>query len=247
LNDGRNLATIINSDGTDSDGLSNMTAAVSPDLGEPARSSSLQNQAHSPTTAQLDSAVENGISEPVNILPDIVEEPPLHTTNSSEPQPIVEDDDLEDDDNDSDNDNGSSVFPSRGDPSALPNTTQPQITGSTTAAHRVTILSALPVDSLASHLSSMLTTALFAPLEAFYLRSLASSYLSAAGASGALRADVYKLGAWGGGPWGDDRLAYMGKLALMFGLQAAVNASVWGVISGTAIRIGRRWCGWGTL
>ncbi|CEL02690.1 hypothetical protein ASPCAL03855 [Aspergillus calidoustus] len=247
LNDGRNLATIINSDGTDSDGLSNMTAAVSPDLGEPARSSSLQNQAHSPTTAQLDSAVENGISEPVNILPDIVEEPPLHTTNSSEPQPIVEDDDLEDDDNDSDNDNGSSVFPSRGDPSALPNTTQPQITGSTTAAHRVTILSALPVDSLASHLSSMLTTALFAPLEAFYLRSLASSYLFAAGASGALRADVYKLGAWGGGPWGDDRLAYMGKLALMFGLQAAVNASVWGVISGTAIRIGRRWCGWGTL
>ncbi|KAL3450668.1 hypothetical protein BJX65DRAFT_269832 [Aspergillus insuetus] len=249
-NDGRNLTAIINSDGTDSDGLSNMTAAVSPDLGEPLSSSSLQNQPHSPTTGQLDSTAENAISEPVNILPDVVEEPPVDdTTNTSEPQPTIEDEDSDDDDNDSANNNESSAFPSIADPSARPNPTQTSITGSTAQApaHRVTILSALPVDSLASHLSSMLTTVLFAPLEAFYLRSLASSYLFAAGASGALRSDVYRLDVWGGGPSGDDRLAYMGKLALMFGLQAAVNASVWGVISGTAIRIGRRWCGWGTL
>ncbi|KAJ0419961.1 hypothetical protein BJY00DRAFT_284985 [Aspergillus carlsbadensis] len=247
-NDGRNLSAIINSNGTDSDGLSTMTAAASPDLGEPVSSSSLQNQAHSPTTGQLHSAVENAISDPVNILPDVVEEPSFDdTTNPSEPQPTIEDEDPDDDDNNSDNDNESSAFPSIADTGAHPNPTKTPPTGSTASSHRVTILSALPVDSLASHLSSMLTTALFAPLEAFYLRSLASSYLSAAGASGALRSDVYRLGAWGGGPSGDDRLAYMGKLALMFGLQAAVNASVWGVISGTAIRIGRRWCGWGTL
>ncbi|KAL2809932.1 hypothetical protein BJX63DRAFT_331828 [Aspergillus granulosus] len=244
-NDGRNLTTIINSDGTDSDGLSHMTAAGSPDLREPAASSSPpQNQAHSPATGALDSAVENAISEPGNILPDVVEEPPLDdtTTAPSEMPPTVDEDP---NDNDGDSGNESDFYPSIADSSARQNRTQ--TTGATGSAHRVTILSALPVDSLASHLSSMVTTALFAPLEAFYLRSLASSYISATGASGALCSDIYGLGVWGGGPSGRDRLAYMGKLALMFGLQAAVNTSVWGVISGTAIRIGRRWCGWGAL
>ncbi|KAL3468349.1 hypothetical protein BJX64DRAFT_245650 [Aspergillus heterothallicus] len=242
-NDGRNLTTIINSDGTDSDGLSNMTAAVSPDVRESGAVSSPENQERSPMTGLVESTVDNAVSETVNILPDVVEEPPLDDTTDVPPElPAAIDEDP--DDNGGDNDNESDFYPSIADSSARQNLAQ---TGAMGPTHRVTILSALPVDSLASHLSSMITTALFAPLEAFYLRSLASSYLSAAGASGALRSDVYGLSVWAGGRSGTDQLAYMGKLVLMLGLQVAVNTSVWGVISGTAIRIGRRWCGWGAL
>ncbi|KAL2867951.1 uncharacterized protein BJX67DRAFT_71663 [Aspergillus lucknowensis] len=238
-NQGQNLGTIVISDTASSDGLSNMTTAVYPDLGELATAPPAGNQARGSIDEHPlpDPTAERAVSTPLNALPDVVgENPPDDTTNPlSEPQPTLDGDD--------DNDNGSGVFPHIADPAIRQNLTQ----GTSTPTHRVTILSALPVDSLASHLASMITTAMFAPLESFYLRSLASSYLASAGASGVLRSDVYRLGAWGGGSSRSDKLAYMGKLALMMGIQAAVNASVWGIISGTAIRIGRRWCGWGAL
>ena len=93
----------------------------------------------------------------------------------------------------------------------------------------------------------MITTIAFLPLESLYLRSLASSYLASRSSSTTLHSDVRALGVWGGGGSGTDTLAYIGKLSLMMGVQAAVNASVWGVISGAAIRMGKRFCGWGTL
>ncbi|KAL4798914.1 hypothetical protein BDV19DRAFT_402188 [Aspergillus venezuelensis] len=205
-------------------------------------------------------AAEPTVQAPVSILPDVVEEPPLDDTNehiSSAQAHQHSDDsdfypDVEEADADADADAESSILPHDPDTTATqnppveaePGDMQPS---SRALGHRITVLSSLPVDSLASHLASMITTALFAPLEALYLRSLASTYLASRGASASLRADVYSLNAWGGGRSLNDKFAYMGKLILMMGLQAAVNVSVWGIISGGAIRIGKKFCGWGSL
>ncbi|KAL5342600.1 hypothetical protein BJX70DRAFT_300471 [Aspergillus crustosus] len=246
-NQGQNITTILNSDGTDSDGLSNMTAAVSPDFGDSTNASLSEGQPNGITEDQ-DPIISNepSSSNPINILPDVVEEPPLDDTPTNQPseqqQPDSDDDDH---DNDDAADSESEIFPQIADLTGRQTTAAE--TASTAPTHRVTILSALPVDSLASHLASLITTVLLAPIESFYLRSLAKSYLSAKGAPAGLQADVYDLGVWGGGRSRSDIFPYMGKMALMMGLQAAVNASVWGVISGTAIRVGRRWYGWGML
>ena len=124
--------------------------------------------------------------------------------------------------------------------------------------HRVTILSSHPVDALASHIASLLTTTLFLPFEALYLRSLASSFLSsphlmgtlplgAAAATVGLRSDARHLGAWFGGGTGWDMSTYAGKLALMMGIQAAVSTGVWGLGTALAITLGRKGFGWGTM
>ncbi|KAL3481658.1 hypothetical protein BJX99DRAFT_150835 [Aspergillus californicus] len=257
-NPGQNPTAILNSDATDSDGLSNMTAAVSPNLNlatTTTTGNSDQPRAAIGARQPLETVIETTTSNPVNIRPDVVEEPPLHV-NNTDPLPhstqLEFPDEIDSDiESDIDNASGSEIYPQI--PESTTRQTQPHpqtqnpTTGKSPQAHRVTILSALPVDSLASHLSSMITTALFAPLESFYLRSLAASYLSSKGAPVILRNDVHGLGIWGGGRTWSDVFAYTGKMALMMGVQAAVNASVWGIISGTAIRIGRRWCGWGQL
>ncbi|KAF4216750.1 hypothetical protein CNMCM8980_007256 [Aspergillus fumigatiaffinis] len=234
-NQGQSLATVAGSEAVDSDGLSNMTTALSPETGDGASSIPLHDQDHGQRTLDEQPTHGTPATQPAttlaNILPDSVEEPGqddnlepasdadvLHAgaSDGELPPPLV--DAL-----------ASGDMPA--DPSSVP--------------HRVTILSCHPVDSLASHLASIITTALFIPLESYYLRSLASSYLSSVGSP--RRSDVRPLGAWGGGGSSSDIMAYMGKMALMVGLQAAVNASVWGVISGAAIRIGKRFCGWGNL
>ncbi|KAH2174099.1 hypothetical protein KXV74_007438 [Aspergillus fumigatus] len=234
-NQGQSLATVAGSEVVDSDGLSNMTTALSPETGDGSSSIPLHDQDHGQRTLDEQPTHGTPATQPVttiaNILPDSVEEPShddnleptsdadvlhAHVSNGELPPPLV--DALV-----------SGDMPA--DPSSVP--------------HRVTILSCHPVDSLASHLASIITTALFIPLESYYLRSLASSYLSSVGSP--RRSDVRPLGAWGGGGSSSDIMAYVGKMALMVGLQAALNASVWGVISGAAIRIGKRFCGWGNL
>ncbi|KAL4944909.1 hypothetical protein BDV06DRAFT_186099 [Aspergillus oleicola] len=250
----------------DSNGRLNLEHLLGNTTGIPPDSNGLSNAPGDPDQGDL--AAEPTVSAPINILPDVVEEPPLDDTNerisSAQPHhdsddsdfyPDVEDADPDadvDTDADADADAESSVLPHNPDTTSPRNPPAEAETGamqpsSRTLGHRVTVLSSLPVDSLASHLASMITTALFAPLEALYLRSLASSYLASRGASASLRADVYPLNSWGGGRSLNDKFAYMGKLVLMMGLQATVNASVWGIISGAAIRIGRKFCGWGSL
>lgn len=242
----QDITTILGAEATDSDALSNMTAAVSPNPGDMATTSTSDGQLLGVTGDQNPNNSSAGpiVSDPVNILPDVVEEPPLDDTTNQASEPQLDQDDDADDDADAE----SGILPHLADPMVR----QSSAAGTTTitpsvSAHRVTILSALPVDSLASHLASMITTALFVPVETFYLRSLAKSYLSSKGTAAAIRSDVYPVRAWGGGATRSDKLAYLGKLALMMGIQAAVNASVWGIISGSAIRIGRRWCRWGAL
>ncbi|PKY02147.1 hypothetical protein P168DRAFT_329117 [Aspergillus campestris IBT 28561] len=239
-NQGQNLSTIVNSDTIDSDGLSNLTPGLSPTPGDipPTPAVEVEDQ---PQIASADPPTGNlhlgeSLLVSSNILPDSVEEP-IHDDTQEPPPDIVQ---TLETDFDSELMHGISDTAVR----EAPMTTT---TGSASAAHRVTILSSHPVDSLASHLASMITTVLFLPLESLYLRSLASSYLSSTGAPAIQLANVRGLGVWGGGGPRTDKLTYLGKMTLMLGIQAAVNASVWGIISGSAIKIGRKFCGWGTL
>ncbi|PWY93659.1 hypothetical protein BO94DRAFT_486999 [Aspergillus sclerotioniger CBS 115572] len=228
-NQGRHLTTVVNSDNMNSDGLSEITTSASPrpvDDVAPDSQSQLQS-----LRAERPSA-EASASDPVNILPESIEEPTQGDTlhQASEAEPAHE------------NDFDSEIFPHISDP----NIRQNMATSPSATAHRVTILSSHPVDSLASHLASIITNVMFIPLESLYLRSLATSYLQSTRAPVALRADVRAMGDWGWSPR-SDIFAYLGKIALIMGIQVAVNASVWGVISGGAMKIGKRFCGWGSL
>ncbi|KAL5362345.1 hypothetical protein BJX96DRAFT_153781 [Aspergillus floccosus] len=234
-NQGQNLSTIVHSDAMDSDGLSNMTAGVTPAGGDDGQIALLQNELERPTTevAVAMPADRERLTSLGNILPDSIEEPghdesQNHTVEGEE---ILE--------------NGiDSELP----PITLADqNTRDDAPDNLSTPHRVTILSCLPVDSLATHLASIATTVIFMPLESLYLRSLASSYLSSTSAPAVLRSDIIPMRVWAGGGSRSDALAYMGKLMLMVGMHAAVNASLWGIVSGSAMRIGRRFCGWGTL
>ncbi|KAJ5938722.1 hypothetical protein N7466_001856 [Penicillium verhagenii] len=114
-------------------------------------------------------------------------------------------------------------------------------------AHRVTLLSAHPVDSLASHLAAILSTIILSPLESLYVRSLAHSYLSLNPSSTLRVSDLHPVGLWGGGRTWSDTIGYCGRLVLMRAMQSALRAAVWGFLVGSTMRIGRKFCGWGTL
>lgn len=114
-------------------------------------------------------------------------------------------------------------------------------------AHRVTLLSAHPVDSLASHLAAILSNIILAPLESLCHRSLAHSYLAGHSSSTAQLSDLYPMDLWLGGVSWVDIGGYTGRLILMRGMQAALRAGVWGFLVGSTMRIGRKFCGWGTL
>ena len=234
-NPDQNLSTIVNSDAVESDGLSNLTGGVSPAVADGPSAAASHNGQVVPAVEDpaMDSIVDTSVPALPNIMPDGVEEPDHEETHNG---PI-------------DTDLHFETRSNRELPPPASNTHVPQqLTENTPSmAHRVTILSSHPVDSLASHLASMITTIAFLPLESLYLRSLASSYLASRSFSPTLHSDVRALGVWGGGGSATDILAYIGKLSLMMGVQAAVNASVWGVISGAAIRMGKGFCGWGNL
>ncbi|KAK2812465.1 hypothetical protein FQN50_001466 [Emmonsiellopsis sp. PD_5] len=172
------------------------------------------------------------------------------------------------------------------DLASLPNTTATTVPGPLTTAptsrhphrirpnqdrnpllpdHRVTILSSLPVDSLSSHLASLITSILFYPLESLYLRNFTLKFLSSpyilstavpVGAATATtlglglglgRADVRGLGAWFGGGSVRDMVAYMGKMVLVVGVEGLVSAAVWGVGTAATVMFGVMEFGWGEL
>ncbi|KAJ5759669.1 hypothetical protein N7520_006825 [Penicillium odoratum] len=168
------------------------------------------------------------ISNVPNILPDGVEEPNDEEHVNFEPF-----------ETEADIPSGSALPPMTHAP-GLVSMSQPAI------AHRVTLLSAHPVDSLASHLAAILSTIILSPLESLYVRSLADSYL-ALHPSTIQASDLYPVGLWGGGRSWSDAFAYCGRLVLMRGMQAALRAGVWGFLVGSTMRIGRKFCGWGTL
>ncbi|KAJ5215942.1 uncharacterized protein N7498_002349 [Penicillium cinerascens] len=178
---------------------------------------------------------EGQTSNVPNILPDGVEEPNDEEPESQLPLAVgtAQRADIPPD-------------PALGPPnfSRLPGQT---VTTQSMTAHRVTLLSAHPVDSLASHLAAIISTIILSPLESLTLRSLAHSYLSAHPSSTIRLSDIHSMDLWFGGDSWSDRLAYTGRLVLMRGMQAALRAGVWGFLVGSTMRIGRKFCGWGTL
>ncbi|GLI77566.1 hypothetical protein PoHVEF18_005857 [Penicillium ochrochloron] len=120
-------------------------------------------------------------------------------------------------------------------------------TSNISGAHRVTLLSSHPVDSLASHLAALISTIILSPIESLCLRSLAHSYLASYPSATTGASDLYPVGLWFGGSTWPEVLAYSGKIILMRGMQAALRAGVWGFLVGSTMRIGRKFCGWGNL
>lgn len=133
-------------------------------------------------------------------------------------------------------------------PTTLPSFLIPvQLTDSSSQAHRVTLLSAYPVDSLASHLATAISSIILGPLEALYLRSLAHSWIITHPSSTTRLSDLHPLGLWFGGRTWSDVGAYTCRLVLMKGMQVAMRAGIWGFLVGSTMRLGRNYCGWGKL
>ncbi|CAI7565301.1 unnamed protein product [Penicillium glandicola] len=224
----------------DADGLSNITAGPSnttpQDLGAP----ELDPQIPAPGTQATDAPTLESIEEALGsfgpiILPDGVEEP-NDEEPSNEPNPVADTDHNEDTQSDT------LVQP------ILPSSLIPgKLTNTLSQVHRVTLLSAYPVDSLASHLAAAISGIILAPLEALYLRSLTRSWIISHPSSTISLSDVHPLGLWFGGRTWPDICAYSCRLVLMRGVQVAMRAGIWGFLVGSTMRIGRNFCGWGTL
>jgi hypothetical protein len=118
---------------------------------------------------------------------------------------------------------------------------------------RVTVLSSFPMDGLAHHLASMISSALFVPFRSLLYRSLATTYLSSPAAAVFSRniavstTDIRSLNAFAGGGTRHDMIAYMANVAMVIGLQTAVSGSILSVSSAVAMQIGKRMFGWGQL
>ncbi|KAJ5342562.1 hypothetical protein N7541_011686 [Penicillium brevicompactum] len=236
------LGQALNSPQTvNTDGAPNITArapnTAATELIEPETTSQNTVQGTQPIFASPHFATMAEAMEAIipNILPDGVEEPnDEEPPNDSDPVANTENDDTH--------------FEMPVEPT-LPSSLMPGRSTSTSAdAHRVTLLSAYPVDSLASHLAAAISGIILAPIESLYLRSLTQSWLIANPSSTPLSgAGVHPLGLWFGGRTWSDIGAYTCRLVLMRGMQVAMRAGIWGFLVGSTMRIGRNFCGWGKL
>jgi len=224
----------------DTDGLSSITAGPSnttprdmdvPESGPPNVTQDTQDIEPRPFES-IEEALEAVVP---NILPDGVEEPnDEEPSNDPIPVPFSE--------NNDDAQSDTLVQP------ILPSSLMPgQSTNPPSQAHRVTLLSAYPVDSLASHLAAAISGIILAPVEALYLRSLAQSWLITHPSSTTRLSDLHPLGLWFGGSTWSEVGAYTCRLVLMRGMQVAMRAGIWGFLVGSTMRIGRNFCGWGKL
>ncbi|KAJ5811168.1 hypothetical protein N7447_010684 [Penicillium robsamsonii] len=224
----------------DTDGLSSITAGQSNTTPQDLDAPELDPQIPAPETQATDAPTLESIEEALgsivpNILPDGVEEP-NDEEPSNGPNPVADTDHNEDTQSDT------LVQP------ILPSSLIPgQPTNTLSQVHRVTLLSAYPVDSLASHLAAAISGIILAPLEALYLRSLTRSWIISHPSSVIRLSDVHPLGLWFGGRTWPDICAYSFRLVLMRGMQVAMRAGIWGFLVGSTMRIGRNFCGWGTL
>lgn len=222
----------------DQNDLSHITEGVSQAIGQDVDTPENENSDLSQMGAARD---HEPIEEPSsyripNILPDGVEEP----SDEDHPfQPPPASDAIQNSDAQTDTEVLPAFHPSQvqGHPA----------TDQSSVAHRVTLLSAHPVDSLASHVAAVASNIILAPLESLCMRSLAHSYLSMHPSSTIALSDLHPIGLWFGGSSWPDAFAYTARLVLMRGMQAALRAGVWGFLVGSTMRIGRKFCGWGTL
>ncbi|KAJ6064082.1 hypothetical protein N7499_012762 [Penicillium canescens] len=225
----------------DTDGLSSVTSGqpiiTHQDLGVPQPETQRRTQANEPEDVlpALESIEEAPEPSVPNILPDGVEEP-IDEEPTNQPIPVA----VADHNVDTQYDTLHQPLPPT---SRIPG----HITDHSSGVHRVTLLSAYPVDSLASNLAAAISSIILAPLEALFFRSLAQSWLSTHPSSVARLSDVHPLGLWFGGRTWPDIGAYTCRLVLMRGMHIAMRAGIWGFMVGSTMRIGRKFCGWGSL
>jgi hypothetical protein len=225
----------------DTDGLSSITAGQSittpQDLGVSESEPQHQTQVNEsdielPALESIEEAPELSIP---NILPDGVEEP-VDEEPTLHPIPVA----VADHNVDTQSDTLHQPLPPT---SRIPG----HLTDHSSGVHRVTLLSAYPVDSLASNLAAAISGIILAPLEALFLRSLTQSWLTTHPSSVTGLSNIYPLGLWFGGRTWPDIGAYTCRLVLMRGMHIAMRAGIWGFLVGSTMRIGRNFCGWGSL
>ena len=123
--------------------------------------------------------------------------------------------------------------------------------------HRVTALTTYAADGLAWRVSLHLVDVLLLPLESFYLRSLAISFLSSPRADSSAQAaaarwknEIFPLGGWCGmgfrGSW-KGAANYAMNMALVFGMEMGVSFTIWQICTGVAWVNGRKLFDWGRL
>ncbi|KAJ5171536.1 uncharacterized protein N7500_004319 [Penicillium coprophilum] len=224
----------------DTDGLSSITAGQSNTTPQDSGALELDPRVLAPETQGTEALTSESIEEGIgsigpNILPDGVEEPDDEEPHN-ETNPVANTEHNEDTQSDT------LVQP------ILPSSLIPgQSSNTFSQVHRVTLLSAYPVDSLASHLAAAISGIMLAPLEALYLRSLTRSWIISHPSSTIHLSDVHPSDLWFGGRTWPDIWAYSCRLVLMRGMQVAMRAGIWGFLVGSTMRIGRKFCGWGTL
>ncbi|KAJ5542500.1 hypothetical protein N7535_004922 [Penicillium sp. DV-2018c] len=179
-------------------------------------------------------SIEEVLDSLVSYNPPVPEEP-NHREPADEPVPDT-------------NANHAENEPSEGHvESAIPALSSGEMENTLTPFHRVTLLSTYPMDALASHLAATISSIMLAPLETLYLRSLAGSWVMRHPSSVASSSNLHPLGIWSGGRTWSDMGAYTYRFTLMRGLQVAIRVGVWWLLVGSTMRIGRKFCGWGTL
>lgn len=224
----------------ENDGLSTVTGGASYTTAQevPIAQSGQPNRIQQAMAAQhpvLNAADETPVSPANNIIPDGVEAPVEENTNDQRPPSLPIDPPA------------IPADPTSGPPAHTARAASQPAANQPIIAHRVTLLSVHPVDSLASHLAAVISTIILSPLETLCLRSLAYSHLSTHPSHTAQLSDLHPTGLWLGGHSWSDRAAYAGRVVLMRGMQAALRAGLWGFLVGSTMRIGRKFCGWGTL
>ncbi|KAJ5747695.1 uncharacterized protein N7511_009391 [Penicillium nucicola] len=227
--------------GGDTDGFSSVTAGQSvttpQELSVPEPTTPHQTQGHESDDelTALESIEEAPELSVPNILPDGVEEP-IDEEPSIQPIPVA----IAEHNVDTQSDTLHLPLPPT---SRIPR----PVTVHSSGVHRVTLLSAYPVDSLASNLAAAISGVILAPLEALFFRSLTQSWLTTHPSDITRLSDVHPLGLWFGGRTWPDIGAYMCRLVLMRGMHIAMRAGIWGFLVGSTMRIGRKFCGWGSL
>ncbi|KAI4102317.1 MAG: hypothetical protein LQ339_004672 [Xanthoria mediterranea] len=111
--------------------------------------------------------------------------------------------------------------------------------------YRVTQFSTLMVNTLATTLSSIAADILLLPLEALFVRSVASTYLNtpcgAAYSTMGLRHEIYPLRSWAGMGLGGGRVMdYVRKMMLCFGVDILLRFAVWQATAEAAWWVGEK-------
>ncbi|KAL8914605.1 MAG: hypothetical protein Q9171_000786 [Xanthocarpia ochracea] len=117
--------------------------------------------------------------------------------------------------------------------------------------YRVTGLTTLMAETLATSLSTIVADVLLLPLEALFVRSVALAHLDTAGGAAysamGLRNEIYPLGSWfGTGLRGGRPIDYVREMVLCFGVDMLLGFLAWQTTAGAVWWVVKRQFTWGS-